>query len=448
MVDVKNPKCIECKQKQPRYNTPGEKKALYCSGCAKDGMVDLYAKLCEDCKKVVPIFNFPGQRKPTHCSSCKKPGMIDIAHPPCVVCKKNRPFYGTTMGKPTHCNNCKLPDHDNVVTKKCEGCNKIQAIYGLDGKATHCVSCKTNEMTDVRHTMCIVCVSTRPTYNYPGEKLPLYCLSCKEPDMVDVFNDKCLVCNLKQPSYNYPDKDVARYCVTCALPGMSSVMKDKCEVCKKVTATYNYEGETKASRCKQHKESGMIDIKHKMCITPNCNTRVQDKFRGYCVRCFIYTFPEENVSKYYRIKEKHVADCIKDTFPDLEITFNKQIDGGCSKRRPDIFIDRLTHSIIVEVDEEQHKDYDATCELARINELYTDLGDRPIVMIRFNPDAYIRNGQRIPSCFKYHKISGAPLIDDKKNWNDRLAALKNSIENYINNVPEEPLTIEYMFYNM
>jgi hypothetical protein len=149
-------------------------------------------------------------------------------------------------------------------------------------------------------------------------------------------------------------------------------------------------------------------------------------------------FPEENISTMYRIKEKRVVDYIKDMYPEIEITFNKQVDGGCSK---------LTHSIIIEVDEEQHKDYDVTCERNRINELFTDLGDRPIVMIRFNPDAYITDGKKIVSCFKYHKTSGLPLINDKNEWSKRLEALKDEIDTHINNIPDEPLTISYLFYN-
>ena len=129
------------------------------------------------------------------------------------------------------------------------------------------------------------------------------------------------------------------------------------------------------------------------------------------------------------------------------MTFNKQINGGCSKRRPDIFIDMLTHCVIIEIDEEQHKNYDIICEIARLNELYTDLGDRPLILIRFNPDAYIKNGKKILSSFKIHETLGVPIIADKKEWNMRMDVLTDIIEKHLNNIPTDPLTTEYVFYN-
>ena len=102
----------------------------------------------------------------------------------------------------------------------------------------------------------------------------------------------------------------------------------------------------------------------------------------------------------------------------------------------------LTHVIIIEVDEEQHKYYDTNCEITRINELFTDFGDRPIVFIRFNPDAYDNK----KSCFKYHEQFGVPLINDKKDWENRLETFKKSIEKHIKTVPEETI-FEYLFYD-
>jgi len=61
--------------------------------------------------------------------------------------------------------------------------------------------------------------------------------------------------------------------------------------------------------------------------------------------------------------------------------FDKQT-GGCSKMRPDVFIDKFTHVVIIECDENQHKD--TSCENKRTMELFQDFGNRPIVFIRFN----------------------------------------------------------------
>ncbi len=88
---------------------------------------------------------------------------------------------------------------------------------------------------------------------------------------------------------------------------------------------------------------------------------------------------------------------LKESYPDLVL--DRKVDGGCSNRRPDGLLDLLTHSLIIEIDEDQHRGYDTQCELTRLNELFTDLGDRPIIFIRLNPDSYRIGGEKIDGCF-------------------------------------------------
>lgn len=113
---------------------------------------------------------------------------------------------------------------------------------------------------------------------------------------------------------------------------------------------------------------------------------------------------------------------------------------------PDVFIDLFTHYIIIECDEDQHKTN--LCDNKRTMELFQDLGNRPIVFIRFNPDSYIdKNNNKINSCFNYHKTSGVPIIVNKKLWNQRLDTLKSKIQYYIDNIPEKEVTIEKLYYD-
>jgi len=37
---------------------------------------------------------------------------------------------------------------------------------------------------------CLKCKIKRPSFNYPGEKKPIYCSDCKEENMVDVKHNK------------------------------------------------------------------------------------------------------------------------------------------------------------------------------------------------------------------------------------------------------------------
>jgi len=144
-----------------------------------------------------------------------------------------------------------------------------------------------------------------------------------------------------------------------------------------------------------------------------------------------------------------VSEFIKESYKDLNITYNKQIEGGCSKHRPDIFIDCLTHSIIIEVDENQHKNnksYNTECELRRLNNLFTDLADRPIIFIRFNPDSYInKKNKLIKSCFEYTENTGLPKAN--KTLKTRLKKLKDVIDENLAKVPIENITTIKLYYD-
>ena len=288
----------------------------------------------------------------------------------------------------------------------------------------------------------IDCSVKNALFNNYGETRGICCLKHKEPEMIDVKNKTCKYdgCNIR-PNFNFLNETIGIYCKIHKLEKMVDVKNKRCQSdgCK-IQPAFNFEGEKLAIYCKIHKLEKMVDIKHKRCKNSWCNTQTKQKYKGYCLRCFIYEFPNEKISRNYKIKETHVVDYLKETFPD-RFTFNKTV-GGCSKRRPDAYLDLLTHIIIVECDENQHTNYDTTCEIARINELFTDLGDRPIVFIRFNPDEY-DNKQ---SSFKYHKTTGVPMIHDTTEWNERLESLKNCINKYIHNIPSETI-VEYLFYD-
>lgn len=179
-----------------------------------------------------------------------------------------------------------------------------------------------------------------------------------------------------------------------------------------------------------------------------CEAVGKDQYKGYCTRCFIHLFPEESIVKNYKTKEAAVTQFIKECFPDRQLITDKKVEGGCSRFRPDILFDCLTHSVILEVDENQHDTYDCTCENKRLMTLFTDLGERPIVMIRFNPDDYItKDGSTVPSCFKYTKKQQLPSVGYQKEWESRLATLKSVLEWHLENVPTREVTVEHLYYD-
>jgi hypothetical protein len=118
------------------------------------------------------------------------------------------------------------------------------------------------------------------------------------------------------------------------------------------------------------------------------------------------------------------------------------VDNGCSGRRPDIRAELFTHSIIIECDENQHNS--TQCEEKRMMELFQDLGNRPLVMIRFNPDSYSKDDEKFEGCFT---PSENGLVLNEKEWRKRIEELIPIVKKYILEVPSKEITVEYLFYS-
>jgi hypothetical protein len=157
--------------------------------------------------------------------------------------------------------------------------------------------------------------------------------------------------------------------------------------------------------------------------------------KDYCFKCFCILFPDAPVTRRYMLKEHHLRDALKKKYPETKMTFNQSL-GACSKRRPDVFIELITHTIVIECDEHSHKN--TTCETKRMCELFQDTNHRPIVFLRFNPDLYKGN-----TCF-FIKEQGLGI--NRKEWNNRLKALASRINYFKENQPNQEMTIEYLFY--
>jgi hypothetical protein len=176
-----------------------------------------------------------------------------------------------------------------------------------------------------------------------------------------------------------------------------------------------------------------------------------DKRKDGCKKCCnkINLFPDKIMTRNYKTKELNVVDHIKECYPDFTWICDKKIQDGCSKRRPDLLLDLGTHIIIVEVDENAHTDYDCSCENKRLMELSQDVGHKPIVFIRFNPDQYIDElGNTIKSCWKINKQLGILQIDPKKEdeWKERINTLCDQIQYWIDNQSEKMVEIIELFY--
>ena len=280
-----------------------------------------------------------------------------------------------------------------------------------------------------------------PSFNKEGETKALYCSEHKKDGMVDVKSKTCLECK-KHPLFNKEGETKALYCNAHKKDEMVDVKNKTCLECKKQPA-FNKEGETKALYCSAHKKEGMVDVKNKTCKSDWCSTRVKEKYDGYCVFCYINLFPDKPVSRNYKTKEYAVVEYVKTRFPSFNWIADKIVNGGCSKRRPDLLLDLLYQIVIIEVDENQHTDYDCSCQNKRIMELSQDLGHRPIVFIRFNPDDYEQNEIIITSCWGQDEKGICIVKKTKKSeWIKRLKTLEEQIKYWINPTNMTNKTIE------
>lgn len=264
--------------------------------------------------------------------------------------------------------------------------------------------------------------------------------------MIDVKHKTCKECDIV-PVYNYEDQKQGLYCKKHAKTGMIDVKNKTCkdDNCN-IRPVYNYKNYKQGLYCKQHALSGMINVKDKKCIQEGCDTFANKKYEGYCVHCYIHLFPDKPNSRNYKTKEQAVVEFVKSTFPDITIITDKKIEGGCSRRRPDILIDTGSQVIDIEVDENMHKDYDINCENKRIMEIARDLRHRDILFIRFNPDSYTITGKIISSCWKLDGY-GMCVINNMEDWVYRLNVLKSLISECLTRKLKKNLQTFPLFYD-
>ena len=400
--------------------------------CALHGDTNKSRKMCSDCNKKQPSFGTESC-KPIYCAGCasKRPSeaLRDVRSKFCSDCKIKRPSFGTEHGKPIYCAGCakKRPSEvlRDAVNKMCPDCNEKRPSFGTEsGKPIYCAGCASKRpseaLCDVINKVCSDCNEKRPSFGTePGK--PIYCAGCakKRPSeaLCYVVKTPCADCNKKHPSFGTePGKPI--YCAVCA---------------------------------SKRPSEALCDVKSKRCSTPHCNTLTSNKaYLGHCYRCYINTYPDNQIVRNHKTKERAVADFVRESYPNYTITFDQRIADGCSRRRPDIFVDMGAYAIVVETDENAHNGYDCSCENKRLMELFVDAGSRPIVMVRFNPDQYYtQRGKSVPSCWGYTKEKGLCIVKPNKTveWDTRLATLKTTLDMVFSQGPTKEVDVIHLYYD-
>lgn len=248
--------------------------------------------------------------------------------------------YSLIGEKPLYCFKHKLHNMSDVVNKKCieNDCIKNPTFGLIWKKPEYCVKHKLENMVDVVHKKCIkVDCTSLPSYGLSGKK-PEYCAPYKLEDMVDLVHKKCIKdgCNTN-PKYGLPGK--------------------------------------KPEYCSEHRLEQMVDVVSKKCTY--CSIFTVNKKQNYlCSYC----------SPTHRQTTKE--DIVKELLQKNGYTFihDKQIaNDSCVKNRPDFLFDCDSYYVILECDEDSHKNYEKDCEIVRMNNISYAL-KKPTLWIRYNPD--------------------------------------------------------------
>lgn len=335
------------------------------------------------------------------------------------------------------------------IYTKCEH-NKRKSRCETCGGSEICIHKKINSSC----TECnkkLICKHNKRTY---------YCILCNGSQICEHNKRKsiCILCKGSQLCQHNKAKSQCKICiggsicehnkrkVQCKLCFGSqicehNIMKSYCKLCD--GRAYCIHNKIKG-RCY---ECGGQDL----CI--NCKLVYKSKkYNNHCMRCFIHLFPDQPVCRNYKTKETATAQFVTANFPNFTWILDKKVEDGCSRRRPDLICDLGYQVIIVEVDENMHENYDCSCENKRIMQLSQDVGHRPLIFIRFNPDDYINaDNEKITSCWGTTPKTGILKIKNNKinEWNNRLEELKYQIEYWSNDENKTDKTVEIiqLFYN-
>jgi hypothetical protein len=352
------------------------------------------------------------------------------------------------------------------VSPTCEnpGCTKIPVFNVLgETKGRFCFEHRTDkDMVDVTHKTCEHPDCTKiPTFNVRGETKGRFCSEHKEDKMVDVVHPTCEHpgCTT-QPVFNVLGQTKGRFCKKHITDkDMVNVVSPTCEHPGCTTrANYNVPGQ-KASRCNTHKQTGMIVNPKKRCWQGKCKEyALYGTFRAEfceshcdpathinwmekeCVSCRLPNILNKNsrcqycepdmFNKTRLAKQNFVKRWLDNNGFEYDSCDTVIEHSECGKERPDFVFDCGTHVVILEVDENQHRERVEVCECTRMVNIFQSFGGLPVKFVRYNPDKYKKNGR---SC--------DPSIGARMN------VLRTHLEYALKDEPVSLLSVKHLFYD-
>ena len=125
-------------------------------------------------------------------------------------------------------------------------------------------------------------------------------------------------------------------------------------------------------------------------------------------------------TKDSRTKEINIVDIIKNQFKNINWICNKPLK---CLYRPDMYAIINNNILMIEIDENQHKNYDQILEEERIDTIYEELNKKNMTIIRINPDAYTDS----------NNIFHNSITEDNNEFNLRMNIIIKNINENIKN---------------
>ena len=367
------------------------------------------------------------------------------------------------------CKDCKgssLCDHGKrkIFCKECDGSGycihkrvKLNCVECRGGnicshnkRRSRCIDCKGGSICShgILRSRCVTCDGSEMCEHQRRRQICIECIG-SQTCIHHLRKSRCLECNGSELCIHRNNKYI---CVTCGGKNICdhNKIRDQCVECK---GNLICEHGKRKSICKKCDGSYICphDKQKNQCITCTPSSACQyckaisiigSQWKPYCFRCYCVLHPDAIIPRKYKLKEHHVVDYLKKHFQDtFTMRFDKIVEGGCSRRRPDVFIDFGSHCLVIEIDENRHVNY--TCEEKRMIELYEDIGFRKIVFLRMNPDQYKEGNRKHPSPFRYTRAGILHL--EETEFDRRMQHVVERTRVY-QHEPSEPITIEYLFY--
>ena len=354
-----------------------------------------------------------------------------------MTCSKYRccktPSFGPAGGissSATRCSEHKLDGYENVTCKQCaaSGCSKIPCFGpagGKSGSATHCSKHQPDGYEDVVSKRCAASDCRKyPCFGPAGGKSrsATHCSKHKPEGYENVKSKRCAASGCPTiPSFGPAGgKSMsATHCSKHKPDGYEVVVRKRCETCTLLPANFPH-SRSKTMQCFE--------------CDPIIWRRQKLKEEAFADALKRYGFTEGDIGPAWSFcRELPVS------FSNCKLGVDRMVCGeAVSKRaRVDFVLQGRSCVVLVEVDEDQHKDRCVQAEVARASEIVHALwmggNKRYVLLIRFNPDKFEVDG----------KTSCVPLSERYMRVVRVIRAALNAPD-----MPKETFAMQYMYYDV